>query len=165
MVILEFNGKAPKIHPDAFVAPNATIIGDVEIGKDASIWYNVVIRADVNKIRIGERTNVQDGSILHVDRDAPCILGDDVTIGHMALIHGTTVGNGTLVGMKSGLLSRSKIGEGCLIAAGAIVLEGQEIPDHTLAAGIPAKVKRENDREFVTHAGHYVELSKEHGRL
>lgn len=161
-MIMEFEGKAPKIHPSAFVAPNATIIGDVEIGPDANIWFNVVIRADVNKIRIGARTNIQDGAILHVDRDAPCTLGDDVTVGHMALVHGTTVGNGTLVGMKSALLSRSVIGEGSLIAAGAVVLEDQEIPAKTLAAGIPAKVKKENDREFITHAGRYVELSKKY---
>lgn len=159
-MIIEFQGKTPQIHPSAFVAPNATIIGDVEIGPDANIWYNVVIRADVNKIRIGARTNVQDGAVLHVDADAPCTLGDDVTVGHMALVHGTTVGNGTLVGMKSALLSRSTIGDNCLIAAGAVVLEGQEIPANSLAAGIPAKVKRENDREFITHAGRYVELSK-----
>ncbi|MEJ5998059.1 gamma carbonic anhydrase family protein [Corynebacterium sp. H130] len=159
-MIIEFQGKTPQIHPSAFVAPNATIIGDVEIGPDANIWYNVVIRADVNKIRIGARTNVQDGAVLHVDADAPCTLGDDVTVGHMALVHGTTVGNGTLVGMKSALLSRSTIGDNCLIAAGAVVLEGQEIPANLLAAGIPAKVKRENDREFITHAGRYVELSK-----
>lgn len=161
-MIIEFEGKRPQIHPSAFVAPNATIIGDVEIGPDANIWFNVVIRADVNAIKIGARTNVQDGAVLHVDGDAPCTLGDDVTVGHMALVHGTTVGNGTLVGMKSALLSRSIIGEGCLIAAGAVVLEGQEIPDRTLAAGIPAKVKRENDREFIEHAGRYVALSKKY---
>ncbi|AKK02049.1 gamma carbonic anhydrase family protein [Corynebacterium epidermidicanis] len=161
-MIKEFNGKAPKIHPTAFVAPNAVIIGDVEIGPDASIWYNVVIRADVNKITIGARTNIQDGSVLHVDADAPCTLGDDVTVGHMALVHGAMVGNGTLVGMKSALLSRSVIGEGSLIAAGAIVLEGQTIPERTLAAGIPAKVKRDNEREFISHAAKYVALSKEH---
>lgn len=164
-MIAAFNGKSPKIHPSAFVAPNATIIGDVEIGEDANIWYNVVIRADVNKITIGARTNVQDGSVLHVDSDAPCTLGDDVTVGHMALVHGSTVGNGTLVGMKSALLSRSVIGEGCLIAAGAVVLEGQEIASQSLAAGIPAKVKRANDRDFVAHAAKYVALAKEHAQL
>ncbi|MDU0479742.1 gamma carbonic anhydrase family protein [Staphylococcus chromogenes] len=159
---MEFRGKKPRIHPSAFVAPNATIIGDVEIGEDANIWFNVVIRADVNKIRIGARTNVQDGAVLHVDADAPCIVGDDVTVGHMALVHGTTVGNGTLVGMKSALLSRSVIGEGCLVAAGAVVLEGQEVASQSLVAGVPAKVKRANDREFVTHAARYVALSKEY---
>lgn len=161
-MIIEFEGKRPRIHPDAWVAPNATIVGDVEIGKDANIWFGAVLRGDVNYIRVGERTNIQDGSVLHVDRDAPCVLGDDVTVGHLALVHGTTVGNGTLVGMKSGLLSHSEVGEGSLIAAGAIVLEGQVIPAHSLAAGVPAQVKRENTREFITHAARYVELSKKY---
>ena len=119
-MIIEFEGKKPKIHPTAWVAPTAVIIGDVEIGPDASVFYGCVLRGDVNAIRVGARTNIQDNSVLHVDGDAPCILGEDVTIGHMALVHGTTVGDGTLVGMKSTLLSRSVIGEGALIAAGAV---------------------------------------------
>lgn len=163
-LILPFNGKTPRIHESAWIAPNATIIGDVEIGADASVFYGVVLRGDVNAIRIGARTNIQDNCVLHVDADAPCTLGDDVTVGHMALVHGSTVGNGTLVGMKAGLLSRSVIGEGSLIAAGAIVLEGQEIPAKSLAAGVPAKVRRELSDEqssaFIPHAGRYVQTSK-----
>lgn len=165
-MIIEFEGKKPKIHPTAWVAPTAVIIGDVEIGPDASVFYGCVLRGDVNAIRIGARTNIQDNSVLHVDADAPCILGDDVTIGHMALVHGTTVGDGTLVGMKSTLLSRSVIGAGALIAAGAVVLEDMEIPDRVLAAGVPAKIRRELSEEqsagFIPHAGRYVELSKRH---
>ncbi|AJK67757.1 gamma carbonic anhydrase family protein [Corynebacterium marinum] len=165
-MIIEFEGKKPKIHPTAWVAPTAVIIGDVEIGPDASVFYGCVLRGDVNAIRIGARTNIQDNSVLHVDGDAPCILGEDVTIGHMALVHGTTVGDGTLVGMKSTLLSRSVIGAGALIAAGAVVLEGMEIPDRALAAGVPAKIRRELSEEqsagFIPHAGRYVELSKRH---
>lgn len=165
-MILEFEGKTPQIHPSAWVAPTAVIIGDVEIGPDSSVFYGAVLRGDVNKIRIGARTNIQDNSVLHVDEDAPCTLGDDVTVGHMALVHGTTVGDGTLVGMKSALLSRSVVGAGALIAAGAVVLEGQEIPDKSLAAGVPAKVRRELSDEqsasFIPHAGRYVELAKRH---
>ena len=165
-MIIEFEGKKPKIHPTAWVAPTAVIIGDVEIGPDASVFYGCVLRGDVNAIRIGARTNIQDNSVLHVDGDAPCVLGEDVTIGHMALVHGTTVGDGTLVGMKSTLLSRSVIGAGALIAAGAVVLEGMEIPDRALAAGVPAKIRRELSEEqsagFIPHAGRYVELSKRH---
>lgn len=165
-LIISINGHTPKIHKDAWIAPNATIIGDVEIGPDSSVFYGCVLRGDIAPIRIGARTNIQDNSVLHVDRDAPCTLGDDVTVGHMALCHGTTVGNGTLVGMKANLLSRSVIGEGSLIAAGAVVLEGQEIPARSLAAGVPAKVRRELSEEqsgsFIPHAGRYVEVSKKH---
>ncbi|AZA14674.1 gamma carbonic anhydrase family protein [Corynebacterium choanae] len=167
--IYAYNGKTPVIHPSAFLAPNATIIGDVHIGPDASIFYGVVLRGDVNRITIGARTNIQDNSVLHVDSDAPCTLGDDVTVGHMALVHGTTVGNGTLVGMKSALLSRSVVGEGALIAAGAVVLEGQTIGDKVLAAGVPAKVRRELSDEqsgsFIPHAAKYVALGKAHSQL
>ena len=163
-LILPFNGRTPRIHESAWIAPNATIIGDVEIGPDASVFYGVVLRGDVNSIRVGARSNIQDNCVLHVDGDAPCTLGDDVTVGHMALVHGSTVGDGTLVGMKSALLSRSVIGPGALIAAGAVVLEGQEIPAKGLAAGVPAKVRRElseeQSRAFIPHAARYVQTSK-----
>ncbi|MEJ6020048.1 gamma carbonic anhydrase family protein [Corynebacterium sp. H113] len=168
-VILPCNGKIPRIHKDAWIAPGAVIIGDVEIGADSSVFYGCVLRGDINSIRIGERTNIQDNSTIHVDEDAETIIGDDVTVGHMALIHGTTVENGTLVGMKSALLSHSKVGTGSLIAAGAVVLEGQEIPARSLAAGIPAKVRRELDDDavagFITHAGKYVDTSRLHKEL
>lgn len=163
-LILPFDGKAPRIHTSAYVAPNAVIIGDVEIGADSSVFYGVVIRADVGAIRIGERTNIQDNSVLHVDSGVSNILGDDVTVGHQALVHGTRVGDGTLVGMSSSLLSGATVGSGSLIAAGATVLEGQDVPDGVLAAGLPAKVRRELSREeqdgLVTHAGHYVEIAR-----
>lgn len=160
-LLLPFNGNRPRVHRTAWIAPNATLIGDVEIGAHSSVYYGCVLRGDVNSIRIGERTNIQDNSVLHVDSDAPCTLGDDVTVGHMALVHGSTVGNGVLVGMKSTLLSHSMIHEGSLIAAAAVVLEGQEIPAQSLAAGVPAKVKRqlsdEQSHSFIPHAAHYVE--------
>ncbi len=168
-LILPFGGKTPRIHESAWIAPTATIIGDVEIGPDASVFYGVVLRGDVNAIRVGARTNIQDNCVVHVDRDAPCTLGDDVTVGHLALVHGATVGDGTLVGMKSALLSRSVIGAGSLIAAGAVVLEGQEIPAKSLVAGVPAKVRRELSDEqseaFIPHAGRYVEVSKNQAAL
>lgn len=168
-MIYAFNGKKPRIAASAFIAPDAVIIGDVEIGEDASVFYGAVLRGDVNAIRIGARTNIQDNAVLHVDRDAPCTLGEDVTVGHKALVHGATVGDGTLVGMSASVLSRSVIGPGSLIAAGAVVLEGQEIPAKSLAAGVPAKVRRELSDEqsasFIPHAGRYVELSKEHRGL
>lgn len=165
-IIIPFGGKTPKIHPSAFIAPGATIIGDVEIGADSSVFYGCVLRGDIGPIRIGERSNIQDNSTMHVDADAPCIIGDDVTVGHMALLHGTTIGNGTLVGMKATCLSHSIVGEGSLIAAGAVVLEGQEIPAKSLAAGVPAKVRRELSDEqsgsFIPHAGRYVETARRH---
>lgn len=167
-LIIPINGHTPKIHPTAWIAPNATIIGDVEIGPDSSVFYGCVLRGDIGPIRIGARTNIQDNSTIHVDADAPCILGDDVTVGHMALLHGTTVGNGTLVGMKATLLSHSAVGEGALVAAGAVVLEHGEVPDRTLAAGVPAKVRRELSAEesqaFIPHAGRYVETARMHAQ-
>lgn len=168
-LILPFRGVVPRIHSSAFIAPNATIIGDVVIGPDSSVFYGCVLRGDINAIRVGARTNIQDNSVLHVDEDAPCTLGDDVTVGHMALVHGSTVGNGVLVGMSSSLLSRSVIGDGALIAAGAVVLEGGQIPARVLAAGIPAKVRRELSEEqsaaFIPHAGRYVDTAAAHREL
>ena len=159
-LILPFKGAVPRIHESAWIAPNATIIGDVVIGPDSSVFYGCVLRGDVGPIRIGARTNIQDNSTVHVDGDAPCTIGDDVTVGHMALLHGTTVHDGTLVGMKAALLSHSVVGAGSLIAAGAIVLEHQEIPAKSLAAGVPAKVRRELSDEqsaaYIPHAARYV---------
>ncbi|MGO1949710.1 MAG: gamma carbonic anhydrase family protein [Mycobacteriaceae bacterium] len=163
-LILPFNGRTPRIHESAYVAPNAVIIGDVEIGADSSVFYGVVIRADVGAIRIGERTNIQDNSVIHVDSGTACVLGDDVTVGHQALVHGLSVGDGTLVGMSSSLLSGSTVGGGTIIGAGAVVLEGAEIPDGSLAAGLPAKVRRELSEEerkgLIAHAAGYVEIAE-----
>lgn len=163
-LILPFKGKAPRIHSSAYVAPNAVIVGDVEIAEDASVFYGVVIRADVGSIRIGARSNIQDNSVIHTEEDSPTVIGEDVTVGHQALVHACTVGDGTLVGMQSSLLSRSVIGAGCIIGGGAVVLEGQEIPEGSLAAGLPAKVRRElsaEEREhLIAHAAGYVDLAK-----
>jgi len=163
-LILPFQGKTPRIHPSAWIAPNATIIGDVEIGADSSVFYGCVLRGDSGYIRIGERTNIQDNSVIHVDADAPAILGNDVTVGHQALVHGATVEDGSLIGMQSAVLSHAVVGAGSLIAAGAVVLEHAEIPAKSLAAGVPAKVRRElSDDEslaFVPHAANYVTLAQ-----
>ncbi|KHO29768.1 gamma carbonic anhydrase family protein [Corynebacterium minutissimum] len=169
MLILPFQGKTPRIHRSAWIAPNATIIGDVTIGPDSSVFYGCVLRGDVGTIRLGARVNVQDNCVIHVESTNPCILEDDVTVGHMAMLHGTQVGAGTLVGMKATLLSGSTVGAGSLIAAGAVVLEGQEIPGGCLAAGVPAKIRRElSDEEsaaFIPHAAGYVELSKSQAQI
>ena len=165
MPIYPFQGARPRIHRSAWIAPNATIIGDVEIGPDSSVFYGCVLRGDVGPIRIGRRCNIQDNSVIHVEREAPCILEDDVTVGHMAMLHGTHVGAGSLVGMSATLLSRSTIGPGSLIAADALVREGAEIPARSLAAGVPATVRRELSTEqsaaFIPHAARYVDIAKQ----
>ena len=165
-LILPYAGKTPRVAASAFIAPTAVLIGDVEIGPDASVFYGCVLRGDVNRIVVGARSNIQDNAVLHVDRDAACILGEDVTDGHGALVHACQVGDGVMVGMTSTLLSRSSVGAGALIAAGAVVLEDQEIPERALAAGVPAKVRRELSEEesgaFLSHAGRYVDLAQGH---
>ena len=162
-LILPYRGKTPRIHRSAWIAPTATIIGDVEIGPEASVYYGSVLRGDVGPISIGARSNVQDNCVIHVEKDAPCVLGADVTVGHMAMLHGCRVEAGTLVGMKASLLSRSTVGAGSLIAAGAVVLESADIPARSLAAGVPAKIRRELSEEesaqFIPHAAKYIAYS------
>jgi len=145
--IYSLNGITPKIADNVFIAPGAIVAGDVEIGAGSSIWFNAVLRGDVAPIRIGEGTNVQDGAVLHVDPETPCIVGDDVTIGHGAIVHGTVVGNGVTIGMGSVVLSRSWIGERAVIAAGAVVSEGTQVAPGALMMGVPAKEKRILDEE------------------
>lgn len=145
--ILAVNGISPKIAPDAFIAPGAVVAGDVEIGPGSSVWFNAVLRGDVAPIRVGTRSNVQDGAVLHVDPGTPCIVGDDVTIGHGAIVHGTTIGDGTTIGMGAIVLSRSIVGPRCIVAAGAVVAEGVEVAPGALVAGVPAKEKRIMDEE------------------
>lgn len=135
---------APQIDPTAWVAPGAVVYGRVRLKARCSIWFGCVLRGDQEWIEVGEETNVQDGSILHVEHGGwPCILGDRVTLGHRAIVHGSTVGNGALIGIGANVLSRCVIGEGALIAAGALVLEATHVPPHTLWAGCPAKQMRE----------------------
>lgn len=148
----EFNGKIPQIDPNAFVAPQVFLSGDVRIGKYASVWPGVVARGDVNYISIGECTNVQDLVCLHVADDDPCIIGDYVTIGHCACIHACTIEDHVLIGMHATVLTGAKIGRGSIIAAGALVLENQVIPPNSLVVGVPAKVIKTIDRVKNIHA-------------
>lgn len=142
--IITYKGITPKIHPTVFITEGAKIIGDVEIGEDCSIWYNVVIRGDVHYIRIGKRTNVQDLSMLHVTHDYfPLTIGDNVTIGHSVSLHGATIKNNILVGIGAIILDGSVINDNCLIAAGTLVREGVEIPSGVLYAGVPGKIIRD----------------------
>jgi len=166
MTLISLLDSFPEIHSSVFVAPGASIIGRVEIGQDSSIWYHVVARGDINAIRLGQRTNIQDGSVLHVTHELPVHIGDDVTVGHQAIVHGCTVGNGSLIGMGSIILDGAHIGPFALVAAGAVVREGFAVPEGMLAAGVPAKIIRELTQEERAHllrsAQHYVEYARQH---
>ena len=163
-MLIEYEGITPDVHPSVFVAPGAMIIGDVTIGEESSIWFNSVLRGDLEPIRIGYRTNVQDGAIIHTDKAFPCSIGDDITIGHGAILHGCMIGNEALIGMGAILLTGSIIGERAIVAAGALIREGQEIPPGSLAVGVPAKVLREVTEGELERARHgkddYVERGK-----
>jgi carbonic anhydrase/acetyltransferase-like protein (isoleucine patch superfamily) len=151
----------PKVAESAFLAPGCVVAGDVEIGPDSSVWFGVAMRGDVAPIRIGARTNVQDGAVLHVDTDTPCVIGDDVTIGHRAIVHGSNVGNRVTIGMGSIVLSRSIVGEGAVIAAGAVVAEDTVVQPGSLMMGVPATEKRmlepERQERMAKNAANYVQ--------
>ena len=161
-MIIEFRGKRPKIDPSAYIAPTAVIIGDVEIGAESSIWFGAVLRGDNGPIRIGARTSIQDNAVIHVTRLTR--IDDDVTVGHAAVMEDCHVKARALIGSNAVLLNGSIVGEGSLIAAGSVVGERVEIPDHVLAAGIPAKVKKAIEGEAATWieiaAREYVQLSR-----
>lgn len=142
--IITYNGITPRIHPSVFITEGVKIIGDVEIAEDSSVWYNVVIRGDVNYIRIGKRTNIQDLSMLHVTHDFfPLTIGDNVSVGHSVSLHGATIKNNILIGIGAIVLDGAIINNNCLIAAGTLVREGVEVPEGVLFAGVPGKVIRE----------------------
>lgn len=151
---------APSIPDSAFVAPGARVIGRVTLGDQASVWYNAVLRGDSDSITIGARSNLQDGVAVHVDAGSPTVIGDDVSVGHNAVVHGCTIGNAVLVGMGAVVLSEATIGDEVLIAGGAVVLGGTTIPPRSLVAGVPARVRRElTDDEVASikaNAEHYV---------
>lgn len=139
----------PKIDPQAWVAPGAVLVGDITVQRGASIWYGCVLRSDMEgaDIVVGEDTNIQDGTVVHVDRDMPCRLGARVTVGHRAVLHAATIGDDALIGMGATVLSGAKVGRGAVVAAGAVVPEGMEVPPGVIAAGVPAKVRREVTEE------------------
>jgi carbonic anhydrase/acetyltransferase-like protein (isoleucine patch superfamily) len=143
MPTCRFGAAVPRIPASAYVAPDATLIGDVTLGEAVSVWPGTVIRADNDAIRIGDNTNIQDGAVLHVDPGCPMSVGANVTVGHQAMLHGCTIGDGTLVGIQAIVLNNAVIGRDSLIAAGAIVTEGKRFPDRSLILGAPAKVHRQ----------------------
>jgi carbonic anhydrase/acetyltransferase-like protein (isoleucine patch superfamily) len=160
-MIVNLGSFAPRIAATAFVAESADIIGDVEIGENSSIWFQVVLRGDVAPIRVGANTNIQDGTIAHGFRGRPVTIGDWVTVGHRAVLHACTVENHCLIGIGAVVLNNARVGEGSIVAAGALVVEDTIIPPNSLYLGAPARLKRqltEEDRGFIDrHAAHYLQ--------
>ena len=169
-LILPFNGVTPRVHPSAFLAPTAVLVGDVTVGAECSIWFGAVLRGDNpnHPIIIGPRTSIQDQCIVHVGDWGPTIIGPNVTVGHGAVFESCTIGEGSLIGMNAVILQNASVGDRCVVAAGAVVRQGAEIGDRSLVAGVPAVVKKKlegRSASWVEGGGaHYVELSREYMR-
>lgn len=167
-VVIPFAGKTPRIHPTAFVAPTAVIIGDVTVGAEASVWFGAVLRGDdpEHGVTIGRRTSVQENCVVHVGHWGPTVVGDDVTVGHGAKFECCTIGDRSVIGMNAVILQRARIGSECVIAANAVVLEGADIPDRSVVAGVPGRVKKTLEggaAEWIKDGGeHYVQLSRKY---
>lgn len=164
--IITFAGHTPSIADSVFVAPTASIIGNAQLGENSSAFYGVSVRADTESITVGEGTNLQDNVVLHADPGFPASVGDRVSVGHSAVVHGCTIGNDCLIGMSATVMNGASIGAGSLVAAGAVVLEGMQVPPRSLVAGVPAKVRRElseEEQENVRqNAARYQELAARH---
>ncbi len=162
MPLYAFKGKSPRVHPTAFVAPTAVLIGDVTLHEHASVWFGTVLRGDMDRIEIGARSNVQDNSTVHTDLGEPTIVGEDVTIGHNALVHSSVIENNVLIGQAAVLVGGCAVGTGTIVGAGAVVTERTTVPPHSLVVGVPAKVVRaarpDDERWTVKAAEHYVKL-------
>ena len=166
MVVLSFGTVSPRISKDCFVAENATLVGDIIVDSESSIWFNVSIRAERGPVKIGRRSNIQDNCVVHLDAGGECIIGDGVSVGHSAVIHGAVVGENSLVGMGAILLNGAKIGRNCVVGAGSLVIQNAEFPEGSLILGTPASVKRkltqEEIRAVTENAASYNELRKEY---
>lgn len=164
MAIYELDGIAPRIDESAWVADSAQVMGNVELAEGASIWFGAIVRGDTEEIRIGRNSNIQDGSVLHTDHEKPLNIGDDVTVGHKVMLHGCTIGDGSLIGIGAVVLNGAKIGKGCLVGAGSLVTEGKEFPDGSMIVGSPARVVKQLTPEQLGHlrlsAQHYVENAR-----
>ncbi|MEM2110956.1 MAG: gamma carbonic anhydrase family protein [Candidatus Bathyarchaeia archaeon] len=169
MPILEFEGKKPRVHPTCYIASNAMVIGDVTLGEKSSVWPGAVIRGDHNRITIGAGTNVQDNCVIHVTTENPAVVGDNVTIGHGAIVHACSVGNHVLIGMGAIILEKVKIEDWVIIAAGAVVTEDTHVPSKTLVAGVPAKVIKNLDAQHLARIKRgfevYVDLSRKYLKM
>ncbi len=166
MALYELGDHVPRIAATAWVADSAQVIGRVALAEGASVWYGAVLRGDNEWITVGARSNVQDGCVLHTDMGWPMTLGDDVSVGHQVMLHGCTVGDGSLIGIQAIVMNGAKIGRNCLVGAGAIVTEGKEFPDNSLIIGAPAKWVREITSEHIelirAGAAHYVDNAQRH---
>lgn len=164
-MILTYKDKKPVFNNIALKAPNSSIIGDVVLEEDVSIWFGAVVRADVAEVRIGKRTNIQDNATVHVSHDNPTIIGEEVTVGHNAVVHACTIGDRCLIGMGSVVLDKAEIGEGSVVGAGALVTQGKKFPPRSLIVGSPAKaigtINDEQYKQLIHSADTYVELAKE----
>ena len=169
-MIIDLGDKKLKTADDNFwIAPNASLIGEVNLERDASIWFNAILRADNEPITIGEGSNVQDGAIIHTDPGFACMIGKKVTVGHMAMLHGCSIGDGSLIGIGSVVLNGAKIGRNCIIGSKALVTEGMEVPDGSMVLGIPGKIKKtltEEEQSVVPlGADHYIDNYKKYKQL
>ncbi|WP_177238660.1 gamma carbonic anhydrase family protein [Pseudonocardia ammonioxydans] len=164
--MITIDGRSPDVHPDAWIAPGAVLAGDVTVGAESGVWYTCVIRSEFAPIVVGARTNVQDGTVIHADPGFPATIGDGVTIGHRAVVHGCTVEDDVLVGMGAVLMNGVHVGSGSLIAAGAVLTQGTVVPPGSLVAGVPGKVRRElteQERDSIPlSAAAYVHLLGQH---
>ena len=167
-MIYDFEKNVPEVHPEAWVAANATLIGKIKLEKNSSIWFNAVLRGDIELITIGENSNIQDGSVLHTDPGFKLNVGKGVTVGHMVMLHGCQIGDDTLIGIGSVILNNAKIGKNCLIGAKALITENKEIPDNSLVIGSPGKVVREITEEekkaIIENTKHYQDNWKKYSK-
>jgi|TARA_B110000444_G_C18557710_1_gene463314 carbonic anhydrase/acetyltransferase-like protein (isoleucine patch superfamily) len=165
-MILELSKAKPQVDKNSWVAQNAILIGKVIVKKEANVWFNVVLRGDIEPITIGERSNVQDGCVFHTDPGCPLTLGKDVTVGHMVMLHGCTIGDETLIGIGSTILNKTKIGKNCIIGANTLIAENKVIPDRSLVIGSPGKIIRQvtakEIEEIKENANHYVDNYKKY---
>lgn len=164
MALYELDGVAPQVPGSAWVADSAQVMGDVNLGEDASVWFGAVVRGDTARISIGAGTNIQDASVLHADHGKPLVIGDNVTVGHKVMLHGCTVGDGSLIGIGAVVLNGAVIGKGCIVGAGALVTEGKVFEDGSMIIGSPAKAVRtlapEQRQGLLMSAAHYVENAR-----
>ena len=164
MAIYQLDDSRPVIHETAWVADSAQVIGKVNLAEDSSVWFGVVIRGDIEAITVGKGSNIQENSVLHTDHGLPMLIGENVTIGHQVMLHGCTIGDGSLIGIQAVVLNGAKIGKNCLVGAGSLVTEGKEFPDGSMIFGSPAKAVRQLSPEQIeglkTSAQHYVENAR-----
>lgn len=168
MAIYQLEDDTPQVHPTAWVADSAQVMGKVTLAENASVWYGATLRGDNDRITVGQNSNVQDGSVLHTDHGKPLTIGDNVTVGHQVVLHGCTIGDCSLVGIQSVILNGARIGRNSIVGAGSLVTEGKEFPDGVLIVGSPAKVVRELSPEQIARlqasATHYVSQQQRHAR-